>query len=92
MLMGGDIVYFQVIDNGMSADGIMIGDVVLVDRQVEASSHEIVAIILRSKTVLRRIEKIGQNYKITPSNPAMIPEFHENVMIIGRLINSVVTV
>lgn len=84
--------YYQVTDDGMSGDGIAIGDIVLIDTQVEVLHDDIVAMTIRSKFMLRRAQRIGEKYTTMPSNPTMFPEVHEDVLILGKVIKNMIII
>ncbi|SFE42905.1 Peptidase S24-like [Paenibacillus algorifonticola] len=82
--------YVKVTDNSMSADRIMSGDTVLIQIDSDVNPNDIAAIILDGVLTLRRIEKCGHAYILTPSDVLMSPELRDDIFIIGKVIDVII--
>jgi SOS-response transcriptional repressor LexA len=90
--MVNDRLHFLVKDDGMIGDRILKGDTVLFNCQNEVFSDEIAVVAYGTKLTLRRVEKIGSRYKLIPSNPVLLPEMHDKIVIFGRVIKNIITI
>ena len=72
----------------MNNDGINKGDLLFVDRLLDAAEHSIVVVYLSNQFTLKRIEKHADHIELVSSNPAMPPvkvDKYEDVMRWGVL-------
>lgn len=65
--------FFQVTGNSMSGAGIMDGDIVLVDRAVEAVHGHIVLAVIDGEYTLKRLHHLNDCIELHPDNPAFSP-------------------
>ncbi len=66
----------------MTGDGILDGDIVIINRQTVAVNNEMVAILINNEEALKRFCKTEDGVKLRPSNPLMEPTMVRSVMSI----------
>ncbi len=65
--------FFQVTGHSMSGAGIMDGDIVLVDRAVEATHGHIVLAVIDGEYTLKRLHRLNDCIELHPENPDFSP-------------------
>jgi repressor LexA len=74
--------------DSMIGDGILDGDLAILQSQSTARSGDIVAAVLDEEATLKHFVKIGMRVELHPSNPAYdpIPFTQDNSRIVGKLV------
>lgn len=81
--------YYRVNDDSMSGDRIYLGDEVLIRETTDVSDKDICVIANEtdiSKIDIRRITEREGMIIVTASNPEIMPEMRDSVLIIGKVI------
>lgn len=73
LLGRGETFALRVNGDSMIEDGILDGDVVLVEARAEAPSGAIVVAIVRGEATVKRLERRGEEIRLLPANRAMPP-------------------
>ncbi len=83
-LAAGDCFVLKVRGDSMSGDGILSGDLVVVERRDAASDGEmVVALVDGTNATLKRIYREKGRVRLQPSNPTMKPIYAKNVSVQG---------
>jgi DNA polymerase V len=61
--------FMRVAGNSMSGAGIFDGDLVVVDRSLEAESGDIVVAVLNGEFTIKRFRRNGSTVELVPENP-----------------------
>lgn len=61
--------FVKVVGNSMSGDGILDGDMALIERTVELQLSKIMLFWLDGESTIKRLEKRGREWMLVPSNP-----------------------
>ncbi|MEK3718901.1 LexA family protein [Paenibacillus sp. FSL R7-0333] len=80
---------YRVTDNSMSGDRIYIGDEVIIEETQSYLPDDICAIINQtdiSTLEFRRIEPIGDSYRLVASNSDFKGEIRKEVEVIGKVL------
>lgn len=73
LLGRGETFALRVIGDSMIEDGILDGDVVLVEARPEAPNGAIVVAIVRGEATVKRFERCGDEIRLLPANRALPP-------------------
>lgn len=65
--------YLRVEGDSMSGAGISSGDIVVVDKSLEARSGDVVVAALEGEFTLKRLKKVGNRAWLVPENPDFSP-------------------
>jgi DNA polymerase V len=61
--------FMRVAGDSMTGAGIFDGDLVIVDRSVEAASGDIVVAVVDGEFTIKRLRRTGANIELVPENP-----------------------
>ncbi len=59
--------------NSMTSDGILDGDIVIIDRRTVAENSEMAAVLIENEATLKRFYKTEDGIELRSSNPLMSP-------------------
>ena len=69
----------------MIEDGILHGDLVVVQRQATASNGDIVVALLGDEATVKRFHRTADKIELRPANSTMVPIVATDVTILGRV-------
>jgi repressor LexA len=84
-MKGGGAAYFALSVKGdsMIEDGILDGDVVIVEKQSTARQGQIVVALLDDEATLKRFFREGDRFRLQPANSSMEPIYVDSVEVQG---------
>lgn len=77
MVGPGENFVLRVQGDSMVGDGILDGDYVVVRKQADAETGQIVVALLKDEATVKRFYRKGKGIELHPANPAMSPFFVE---------------
>jgi len=84
LMKGRDYYALRVRGDSMIEEGIMPGDTVIAERDMEARDGDVVvALVNGEETTLKKIFREGQFVRLQPANPRMDPIYVRNVDVQG---------
>lgn len=86
MVEGHDVFILRIQGESMIDAGILDGDMVLVQKQENASNGEIVVAMIDEEATIKRFYKEASRIRLQPENQFMEPIFTDNVQILGKVI------
>ena len=69
----GENFCLKVKGDSMTGDGILDGDIVIINRRTVADNNEMVAILIDNEATLKKLYKTGDGVESRSSNPLMGP-------------------
>jgi len=85
-LPGGQAFLLRVQGDSMKGDGILDGDLVVVQRQDDASTGDIVVALVGDEATVKRLVRHPEAIELRPSNDDFEPIFVREVRILGRVV------
>ena len=86
MLPGGEAFLLRVKGDSMVGDGIMDGDLVIVQRQDTAENGDIVVALIEDEATVKRFFRHADAVELRPSNPEYEPLLVTDVRILGKVV------
>jgi SOS-response transcriptional repressor LexA len=83
-------IYFNAKDNAMSGDSIHKGDTVKIESVDAILANEIALVYAGNEPKLRRVQRLGSKYILLASNAAIAATSHDQVIILGRVIERII--
>ncbi|MCE5216797.1 transcriptional repressor LexA [bacterium] len=81
----GELFVLEVKGTSMIEDGILSGDLVVVQRQETAQNGEIVVALLDDEATVKRFYRHDGEIELRPANSTMEPIFAQRVALLGRV-------
>ena len=81
----GDLFMLEVKGTSMIEDGILNGDLVVVQRQETAQNGDIVVALLEDEATVKRFYRHNGDIELRPANAAMQPIITRDATILGRV-------
>jgi repressor LexA len=81
----GELFVLEVKGTSMIEDGILSGDLVVVQRQETAQNGEIVVALLEDEATVKRFYRHDGEIELRPANSTMEPIFAQRVTLLGRV-------
>lgn len=81
----GELFMLQVKGDSMIEDGILDGDLVVVQRQQTANNGDIVVALLGDEATVKRFYRHDDDIELRPANSAMQPIITRHVTVLGRV-------